>query len=131
LAATAIRSVTGRRKEAIARVRMSPGTGRIEVNGRSLEEYFPTRAHRMIVASPLRLVEKDKDFDIIARITGGGTAGQAGALRHAISRALIDVEPELRSVLKAEGMLTRDSREKERRKYGLKKARKAPQYSKR
>ena len=131
MAATAIRSVTGRRKEAIARVRMSPGTGRIEVNGRSLEEYFPTRAHRMIVASPLRLVEKDKDFDIIARITGGGTAGQAGALRHAISRALIDVEPELRSVLKAEGMLTRDSREKERRKYGLKKARKAPQYSKR
>jgi small subunit ribosomal protein S9 len=110
---------------------MSPGTGRIEVNGRSLEEYFPTRAHRMIVASPLRLVEKDKDFDIIARITGGGTAGQAGALRHAISRALIDVEPELRAVLKAEGMLTRDSREKERRKYGLKKARKAPQYSKR
>jgi len=131
LAITAVRSITGRRKEAIARVRMSPGTGRIEVNGRSLEEYFPTRAHRMIVASPLRLVEKDKDFDIIARITGGGTAGQAGALRHAISRALIDVEPELRAVLKAEGMLTRDSREKERRKYGLKKARKAPQYSKR
>ena len=131
MATTAVRSITGRRKEAIARVRMSPGTGRIEVNGRSLEEYFPTRAHRMIVASPLRLVEKDKDFDIIARITGGGTAGQAGALRHAISRALIDVEPELRAVLKAEGMLTRDSREKERRKYGLKKARKAPQYSKR
>lgn len=131
MAITAVRSITGRRKEAIARVRMSPGTGRIEVNGRSLEEYFPTRAHRMIVASPLRLVEKDKDFDIIARITGGGTAGQAGALRHAISRALIDVEPELRAVLKAEGMLTRDSREKERRKYGLKKARKAPQYSKR
>jgi len=131
LATTATRSITGRRKEAIARVRMSPGTGRIEVNGRSLEEYFPTRAHRMIVASPLRLVEKDKDFDVIARITGGGTAGQAGALRHAISRALIDLEPELRAVLKAEGMLTRDSREKERRKYGLKKARKAPQYSKR
>lgn len=129
--ATSIRSITGRRKEAIARVRMSPGTGRFEVNGRSLEEYFPTRAHRMIVASPLRLVEKDKDVDIIARISGGGTAGQAGALRHAISRALIDAEPELRGVLKAEGMLTRDSREKERRKYGLKKARKAPQYSKR
>lgn len=131
MAIAAVRSITGRRKEAIARVRMTPGTGRIEVNGRSLEEYFPTRAHRMVVASPLRLVEKDKDFDIIARISGGGVAGQAGALRHAISRALIDVEPELRAVLKAEGMLTRDSREKERRKYGLKKARKAPQYSKR
>ncbi len=131
MAIAAIRSITGRRKEAVARVRMTPGTGRIEVNGRSFEEYFPTRAHRMVVASPLRLVEKDKDFDIIARITGGGVAGQAGALRHAISRALLEVEPELRAVLKAEGMLTRDSREKERRKYGLKKARKAPQYSKR
>lgn len=110
---------------------MKPGTGNFEINGRSLDEYFPMRAHRMIVAAPLRLLEKDKDFDVIAKITGGGVAGQAGALRHAIARALLEVDPESRGVLKAEGMLTRDSREKERRKYGLKKARKAPQFSKR
>lgn len=122
---------TGRRKEAVARIRLQPGTGRYELNGRSLEDYFPTRAHRMIVASPLRLVDKEKEFDVIARISGGGVNGQAGALKHAIARALLEVDPELRGTLKAEGMLTRDSREKERRKYGLKKARKAPQYSKR
>ncbi len=122
---------TGRRKEAVARVRVVPGSGNFEVNGKPIEEYFPTRAHRMVVSSPLRLVGRDKDFDVIARIEGGGVAGQAGALRHGISRALLEIDPELRGILKKEGYLTRDSREKERRKYGLKKARKAPQYSKR
>src|SRR6266540_6445427 len=122
---------TGRRKEAVARVRVVPGTGRIELNGRPMEEYFPTRAHRMIVTAPLRLVGKEKDLDVLARLDGGGVSGQAGALRHGIARALIELDPELRPALKQEGMLTRDAREKERRKYGLKKARKAPQYSKR
>ena len=124
-------TATGRRKEAIARVRLKPGTGRFELNGRSLEDFFPTRAHRMIVSEPLRLVEREKDFDVVARIEGGGVSGQAGALRHGIARALLEIDPEFRPILKAEGLLTRDSREKERRKYGLKKARKAPQYSKR
>lgn len=122
---------TGRRKEAVARVRLVPGSGNFVLNGRSLDEYFPTRAHRMIVASPLRLVGRDKEFDVVARIEGGGVNGQAGALRLGISRALIELDPELRPALKKEGYLTRDAREKERRKYGLKKARKAPQYSKR
>ena len=122
---------TGRRKEAVARVRLRPGTGLFEINGRALDDYFPARAARMIVTSPLRLVEKEKDFDVIAGIDGGGISGQAGALRHGIARALLEIDPELRPVLKAAGFLTRDSREKERRKYGLKKARKAPQFSKR
>jgi small subunit ribosomal protein S9 len=122
---------TGRRKEAVARVRLVEGSGTYQLNGRTLEEYFPTRAHRMIVSSPLRLAGKDKDMDVVARIEGGGVSGQAGALRLGIARALIDLDPELRSPLKKEGFLRRDAREKERRKYGLKKARKAPQYSKR
>ena len=122
---------TGRRKEAVARVRVVPGSGRFELNGRTLEEYFPTRAHRMIVATPLRVAGLEREFDVIARIHGGGVSGQAGALRHGIARALIEMNPELRASLKSEGLLTRDAREKERRKYGLKKARKAPQYSKR
>jgi small subunit ribosomal protein S9 len=122
---------TGRRKEAVARVRLVPGTGQFRLNGRSLEEYFPTRAHRMIVQSPLRLVGREKELDVLARLHGGGVSGQAGALRHGIARALIELDPELRPALKKEGFLTRDAREKERRKYGLKKARKAPQYSKR
>jgi small subunit ribosomal protein S9 len=122
---------TGRRKEAVARVRLVPGSGNFSVNGRSLEDYFPTRAHRMIVTAPLREVGKEKEFDVIARIEGGGVSGQAGALRLGIARALIEVDPALRPQLKREGFLTRDAREKERRKYGLKKARKAPQYSKR
>ena len=122
---------TGRRKEAVARVRLVEGTGSYQLNGRSLDEFFPTRAHRMIVSSPLRLAGKDKDLDVLARIEGGGVSGQAGALRLGIARALIDLDPELRPLLKKEGFLTRDPREKERRKYGLKKARKAPQYSKR
>jgi small subunit ribosomal protein S9 len=122
---------TGRRKEAVARVRLVPGSGSFELNGRSLEDYFPTRAHRMVVSAPLRTVGKDKELDVIARIEGGGVSGQAGALRLGIARALIELDPELRPVLKKEGFLSRDQREKERRKYGLKKARKAPQYSKR
>ena len=126
-----VQIATGRRKEAVARVRLVEGTGTYQLNGRSLDEFFPTRAHRMIVSSPLRLAGKDKDFDVLARIEGGGVSGQAGALRLGIARALIDLDPELRPLLKKEGFLTRDPREKERRKYGLKKARKAPQYSKR
>jgi small subunit ribosomal protein S9 len=122
---------TGRRKEAVVRVRLVPGSGSFLLNGRSLDEYFPTRAHRMVVAGPLRLAGREKDFDVIAKIEGGGVSGQAGALRLGIARALIDLDPELRPTLKAEGYLSRDAREKERRKYGLKKARKAPQYSKR
>jgi small subunit ribosomal protein S9 len=129
--AQAVKIATGRRKEAVCRVRLVPGTGSFQLNGRTLEDYFPTRAHRMIVQNPLRLVGKEKDLDVIARIEGGGVSGQAGALRLGIARALIELDPELRAVLKKEGMLSRDAREKERRKYGLKKARKAPQYSKR
>ena len=123
--------ITGRRKEAVARVRLRPGAGEFKLNGRTLEDYFPTRAHRMVVTSPLRLVGREKEFDVLASIEGCGISGQAGALRHGIARALIELDPELRPVLKKEGYLTRDAREKERRKYGLKKARKAPQFSKR
>jgi small subunit ribosomal protein S9 len=122
---------TGRRKESVARVRLVPGTGRLELNGRSLDEYFPSRVHRMIATAPLRVAGREKDFDVVARLDGGGVSGQAGALRQGIARALIEIDPELRPQLKREGLLTRDAREKERRKYGLKKARKAPQYSKR
>jgi small subunit ribosomal protein S9 len=122
---------TGRRKEAIARVRLREGTGRFELNGKPLEAYFPSRAHRMIVTSPLRVVDREKDVDVIAHLDGGGVSGQAGALRQGIARALIELDPSFRPELKKEGLLTRDAREKERRKYGLKKARKAPQYSKR
>jgi small subunit ribosomal protein S9 len=125
------RLVTGRRKEAIARVRVSPGSGEMLINGRTLEEYFPTRVHRMVAQSPLRSISREKEYDVLATIEGGGVNGQAGALRLGIARALIDLEPDLRGQLKSEGYLTRDAREKERRKYGLKKARKAPQYSKR
>jgi small subunit ribosomal protein S9 len=129
--ANVARLTTGRRKEAIARVRITPGSGEIQINGRSLDDYFPTRVHRMVAQSPLRTIGRDKDYDVLATIEGGGVNGQAGALRLGIARALIELDPELRPQLKAEGLLTRDAREKERRKYGLKKARKAPQYSKR
>ena len=122
---------TGRRKEAVARVRLREGTGKFDLNGRTLEDYFPSRAHRMVVMIPLRVAGREKELDVFARLDGGGVAGQAGALRHGIARALIQMSPELRPQLKSEGLLTRDAREKERRKYGLKKARKAPQYSKR
>ncbi len=129
--AEAAKFITGRRKEAIARVRMVPGTGNLDVNGRPFEEYFPTRVHRMVALAPLKLLGREKDFDIVATVQGGGIAGQAGAIRLGIARSLLELDPELRGQLKAEGFLTRDAREKERRKYGLKKARKAPQYSKR
>ncbi|HET6714218.1 MAG TPA: 30S ribosomal protein S9 [Actinomycetota bacterium] len=130
-AVTPVKINTGRRKEAVARVRLVPGAGEFDINGRSLEEYFPTRVHRMVAVSPLRVCGREKDYDVIATIRGGGVSGQAGAIRLGIARALIELDPELRGQMKAEGYLTRDAREKERRKYGLKKARKAPQYSKR
>ena len=122
---------TGRRKEAVARVRLTPGTGKIVLNGRALEEYFPARSHRIMVTTPFRVIGREKEFDVTATLDGGGVSGQAGALRHGIARALIQIDPSYRPALKSEGLLTRDPREKERRKYGLKKARKAPQYSKR
>ena len=125
-------AATGRRKEAIARVRLVPGTGQWTVNGRALDAYFPNKVHQQLVNEPFVTLGADGSFDVIARIHGGGVSGQAGALRLAIARALnaIDVEGN-RPGLKKAGFLTRDPRAKERKKYGLKKARKAPQYSKR
>lgn len=123
---------TGRRKEAVARVRLIPGEGNFVINGsRSLPDYFPNLAVRRVILEPLEILELTKNYDVLATIEGGGAAGQAGALRHGISRALIALDPELRPALKKAGFLTRDSRIIERKKYGLKKARKAPQYSKR
>ncbi|MDQ4068105.1 MAG: 30S ribosomal protein S9 [Actinomycetota bacterium] len=122
---------TGRRKEAVARVRIRPGTGVITVNKRPLENYFPSETHRMIVTEPLRLTTLTESYDIDATMDGGGVSGQAGALRLGIARALVGVDDDLRVTLKRAGFLTRDAREKESKKYGLKKARKAPQYSKR
>jgi small subunit ribosomal protein S9 len=122
---------TGRRKEAIARVRIVPGTGQWTINGRSLDVYFPNKVHQQIVNEPFVTLGAEDQFDIIARIDGGGISGQAGALRLGIARALTLVDPENRPSLKKAGFLTRDARAKERKKYGLKKARKAPQYSKR
>jgi small subunit ribosomal protein S9 len=122
---------TGRRKQAVARVRFRPGTGVITVNTRPLEQYFPSATHRMIVTEPLRLTSLAEAYDVDATIDGGGVAGQAGALRLGIARALVELDPEQRGQLKKAGFLTRDAREKESKKYGLKKARKAPQYSKR
>lgn len=128
---TPLTQTTGRRKEAVARVRLRPGTGVITCNKRSFEDYFTSSVHRLLVTEPLRLVEQSETFDIDATLDGGGPAGQAGALRLGIARALIDIDPEQRTTLKAAGLLTRDARKKESKKYGLKKARKAPQYSKR
>ena len=122
---------TGRRKAAIARVRLRPGSGVVTVNQRPIDEYFPSATHRMIITEPLRVVEKLQDYDVDTTMGGGGVSGQAGALRLGIARALAELEPELRVPLKRAGFLTRDAREKESKKYGLKKARKAPQYSKR
>ena len=122
---------TGRRKEAVARVRLRPGTGVITCNKRSFDDYFTSSVHRLLVTEPLRLLEQGEAYDIAAPLAGGGPAGQAGALRLGIARALIELDPEQRPVLKAAGLLTRDARAKESKKYGLKKARKAPQYSKR
>jgi small subunit ribosomal protein S9 len=121
----------GRRKEAVVRVRLMPGTGKFTLNGKSLETYFPNKLHQQLIREPLVTVEKTERFDIFANLQGGGTSGQAGALRLAIARALIEVDAEDRPPLKRAGFLTRDARATERKKYGLKKARKAPQYSKR
>jgi small subunit ribosomal protein S9 len=122
---------TGRRKQAVARVRFRPGEGAITINRRSFEDYFPSATFRTLATEPLRLVEKNEEYDVDATIDGGGLSGQAGALRLGIARGLVELDPELRARLKKAGMLTRDAREKESKKYGLKKARKAPQYSKR
>ena len=122
---------TGRRKQAVARVRVRNGGGVVTVNKRPIEDYFPSASHRMIVTEPLRLTTTEEQYDVDATIDGGGVAGQAGALRLGIARALAELDPELRNSLKKAGFLTRDAREKESKKYGLKKARKAPQYSKR
>ena len=129
--AAPICQTTGRRKRAVARVRIRPGQGAITVNGHTFEEYFTSATHRMIVTEPLRLTETTESWAIDVTIDGGGVSGQAGAFRLGIARALCQLDPELRATLKKAGFLTRDSREKESKKYGLKKARKAPQYSKR
>jgi small subunit ribosomal protein S9 len=122
---------TGRRKEAVVRVRLLPGTGRYTLNGRSLEQYFPNKVHQQSVNEPFVTLARAEQYDVIARLHGGGVSGQAGALRLGIARALIELERDDRPALKKAGFLTRDARVKERKKYGLKKARKAPQYSKR
>jgi small subunit ribosomal protein S9 len=122
---------TGRRKQAIARVRVRAGSGKITINRRDVAEYFPSETHRMILTEPLRLSNMLDVYDVDASLDGGGVSGQAGALRLGIARALVELDPELRPTLKKAGFLTRDAREKESKKYGLKKARKAPQYSKR
>ncbi|HEY8482179.1 MAG TPA: 30S ribosomal protein S9 [Spirillospora sp.] len=122
---------TGRRKQAIARVRIVPGTGRWKINGRTLDQYFPNKVHQQIVNEPFVLLGLEGQFDVLARVNGGGTTGQAGALRLGISRALQASNIEHRPALKKAGFLTRDARVPERKKAGLKKARKAPQYSKR
>jgi small subunit ribosomal protein S9 len=122
---------TGRRKQAVARVRIRPGNGKITVNKRPIEGYFPSETHRMVVTEPLRLTTTAEVYDVDATIDGGGISGQAGALRLGIARALVVLDEELRITLKRAGLLTRDPRKKESKKYGLKKARKAPQYSKR
>ena len=124
-------TTVGRRKEAIVRVRLVPGSGEFSLNGRSLEQYFPNKVHQQLIREPLVTTEKTDAYDVIANLNGGGTSGQAGALRLAIARALVELDSEDRPPLKKAGFLTRDARVKERKKYGLKKARKAPQYSKR
>ena len=123
---------TGRRKSSIARVRLTEGKGKITVNGKDIKEYFGEETLRVIVKQPLTVTETLTKYDVIAKVTGGGFAGQAGAVRHGIARALNEAnKEEYRAVLKSNGLLTRDARKKERKKYGLKKARKAPQFSKR
>ena len=129
--ATPLTQTTGRRKEAIARARLRPGSGTITVNGRPFDAYFTTPAHRMEASEPLRAADATERFDVDATINGGGISGQAGALRMALARSLVEVEPEQRDTLKKAGLLTRDARKKESKKYGLKKARKAPQFTKR
>ena len=122
---------TGKRKTSIARVILRPGDGATWINGRSLEDYFPRAAHRTTVMAPLKVAGAEATYDLRVRVEGGGPTGQAGAIRHGIARALVEADPELRKVLKREGFLTRDARKVERKKAGLHKARKAPQFSKR
>ena len=131
MATKPLTQTTGRRKESVARARLRPGQGTITVNGRSFENYFPTAMQRMTVVEALRVTETLEAYDVDATIFGGGVAGQAGALRMAIARSLVELDPESRPALKKAGLLTRDSRKKESKKYGLKKARKAPQFTKR
>jgi len=122
---------TGRRKSAVARVRLRPGAGKIVVNARALEDYFPRPTARMVIAQPFDVTGTGTSYDVLASVSGGGTSAQASAIRHAISRALCQANPDCRSPLKKAGYLTRDPREVERKKYGRHKARKRPQYSKR
>ena len=122
---------TGRRKHSVARVRVYNGTGKVTINGRDMNDYFGLETLKLLVNSPLVLTENEGTFDVVVNVVGGGCSGQAGAIRHGLSRALLQFNPELRSVLKKAGFLTRDPRMKERKKYGLKAARRAPQFSKR
>ncbi len=122
---------TGRRKKSVARVRLYPGTGEITINGRNIDEYFGLETLKLIVNQPFGVTGTTGKFDIVANVTGGGISGQAGAIRHGVARALLNVDAENRPALKAAGLLTRDPRMKERKKYGLKAARRAPQFSKR
>jgi small subunit ribosomal protein S9 len=131
LADQAIYNATGKRKESIARVRLFPGEGKITVNSRDFKDYFKRESLITIIIEPFKITNTENAYDVIADIVGGGISGQAGALRHGISKALLEVNQEYRTILKREGFLTRDSRIKERKKYGLKKARKRPQFSKR
>ncbi|MGI9093005.1 MAG: 30S ribosomal protein S9 [Mycobacteriales bacterium] len=121
----------GRRKEAVVRVRLLPGTGQFTLNGRTMDQYFPNKVHQQLIREPFVTLDRGGAYDVIARLGGGGVTGQAGALRLGIARALIELNPDDRPALKRAGFLKRDPRIKERKKYGLKKARKAPQYSKR
>ena len=131
MASTTEFAATGRRKSSVARVRMIPGTGQYTINSRGLEDYFPRPTARMVIAQPFELTKTTANYDIVAKVSGGGISAQAGAVRHAVSRALLEAQPDLRPALKKAGFLTRDPREVERKKYGHHKARKRPQYSKR
>lgn len=122
---------TGRRKSSVAKVYLVPGTGQITINGRAFADYIPSAAVRLDVLQPLALTGTTSSYDVIVSVNGGGISGQAGAIRHGITRALMEVNPEFRPTLKKAGLVTRDPRAKERKKYGLKKARRAPQFSKR
>jgi small subunit ribosomal protein S9 len=131
MATAPLTQTTGRRKRAVARAQLRPGTGEFLINGKALDVYFPTAASRMVVTEALTVTETTENYDVHASIHGGGISGQAGALRMAIARSLLELDPESRATLKSAGLLTRDSRKKESKKYGLKKARKAPQFTKR
>ncbi|HOC98018.1 MAG TPA: 30S ribosomal protein S9 [Bacilli bacterium] len=122
---------TGRRKSSVARVRLIPGTGEITINGRKFVDYIPSPATRLDVLQPLELTNTTNSYNVLVNVSGGGITGQAGAIRHGITRALVELNPHFRPILKQAGLITRDPRAKERKKYGLKKARRSPQYSKR